>query len=67
MRAIKLKYLDSNQKKSSFIKTKASSRKKSLVNKRDKELGPYKNLIYIIDEYLKQIEEIKEYLDSLDY
>lgn len=68
MRAITLKYLDSNQKKSSFLgfKTKASSRMKDLANKREKELGPYKKIIDIIDNYIQQIEELEDYLDSLD-
>jgi len=68
MRAISLKYLESRQKKSSLLgrKTKISSRRKSLDTKKEKEHGPYKKVINSIDDYLKQIEEIKEYIDNLN-
>jgi hypothetical protein len=67
MRVITFKYLDSNQNQSSFLgfKTKTSSRRKSLANKREKELKPYRKSMYTIDDYLQQIEEIKEYINSL--
>jgi hypothetical protein len=68
MRAITLKYLDSNQNQSSFLglkKTKTATRRKSLDKKREKEQEPYKKIIYIIDNYLQQIEEVKEYINSL--
>ena len=68
MRAISLKYLESRQQKSSFLglKSKTSSRRKSLDTKKVKEQGPYKKVLYIIDDYLNQIEEIKEYIDNLN-
>jgi hypothetical protein len=69
MRVIKLKYLDHNYNKSSFLgslkRTKASTKRKSLDNKCDRELGPYKKVLYIIDDYLKQIDDIKEYIDKI--
>jgi len=69
MRAIKLKYLDHNYNKSSFLgslkRTKASTRRKSMDNKCDRELGPYKNVLYLIDDYLKQIDDIKKYIDEI--
>lgn len=69
MRAITLKYLDSKQNQSSFLglsKTKTASRRKSLASKREKELGPYRKIVYTIDDYLQQIEEIKDYLNNLN-
>jgi hypothetical protein len=68
MRAITLKYLESHPNPSSFLglkKTKGAARRKSLDNKKEKELGPYKKIIQVIDDYLNQIEEIKEYIDNL--
>jgi hypothetical protein len=68
MRAITLKYLDSNQNQSSFLglkKTKTATRRKSLDKKREKKLEHYRKIIYIIDDYLQQIEEVKEYINSL--
>ncbi len=68
MRAITLKYLDSNQNQSSFLglkKTKIASRRKSLDKKRQKKLEHYRKIIYIIDDYLQQIKEVKEYINNL--
>ena len=68
MRAITLKYLDSNQNQSSFLglkKTKIASRRKSLDKKREKKLEHYRKIIYIIDDYLQQIKEVKEYINNL--
>ena len=68
MRAITLKYLDSNQNQSSFLglkKTKIASRRKSLDKKREKKLEHYRKIIYTIDDYLQQIEEVKEYINNL--
>ncbi len=69
MRAIKLKYLGHDHTKSSLIGslrgTKASTRRKSLNDKCDRELGPYKNVLYIIDHYIEQIEEVKKDINEI--
>lgn len=68
MRSIKLKYLGRNHSKVSFLglkKTNAAARRKSLDKKCDGELGPYKKVLYIIDDYLEQIEDIKKYINSI--
>ena len=67
MRTIKLKYLDHDYSKSSFFglkKTKTSTKRKSLNNKCNHELKPYNNLLYMIDDYLEQIEGVKKYIDN---
>lgn len=71
IRAIKLKYLSHNEKSSvlgsfSLRKPKLSSKRKSAHDKCEREIGPYKKVLYIIDDYLKQIEEVKEYIDSIE-
>lgn len=70
MRSIKLKYLGHDHSKSSLLgslkRTKAATRRKSLDNKCERDLGPYKNVLFIIDDYIKQIEEVKEYINSLE-
>ena len=69
MRRIKLKYLGQDHTKSSLLGslkgTKASARRKSMDNKCDRERGPYENVLYIIDDYLKQIEDVKEYINEI--
>lgn len=68
MRAITLKYLDSNHNHSSFLglkRTKISSRRKSLNIKRENKLEHYRKIVNIIDNYLQQIEEAKEYLNNI--
>jgi len=69
MRSIKLKYLGHDHNKSSLLgslkKTKASSRRKSLDNKCNRELEPYNKVLYIVDHYLKEIENVKDYINNL--
>jgi len=72
MREIKLKYLKSDyMNKNSFVdsltlkKSKVSKKRISMQKKMDKEVGPYQNLLEIIDDYLEQIEEVKEYINSV--
>lgn len=69
MRAIKLKYLGHDHAKSSLLgslkRTKASTRRKSLDDKCDRELGPYKKVLYIIEHYLEQIEDVKEEINKI--
>ncbi len=69
MRRIKLQYLSHDHAKSSLLgsltRPKASARRKSLNNKCERELGPYKNVLYIIDDYLKQIGDVKEYINKI--
>lgn len=36
-----------------------------MQKKLDRELGPYQNLLDIIDDYLQQIEEVKEYINNI--
>lgn len=71
IRAIKLKYLSHNKKPSllgSFRlqKTKISSKRRSEHDKCENEIGPYRNVLYTIDDYLKQIEDVKDYIDSIE-
>ncbi|MDI6723934.1 MAG: hypothetical protein QMD61_04750 [Methanobacterium sp.] len=72
MREIKLKYLKSDYlNKSSIIdslslnKPKVSKKRIEMQKKLDRELGPYQNLLDIIDDYLQQIEEVKEYINNI--
>lgn len=63
--AIKMKYLVSKKE------LESSERKIALknilkVNKRDKELEPYNELLIIINEYLHYVKEMKEYMDKLE-
>lgn len=72
MREIKLKYLKSDYlNKSSIIdslslnKPKVSKKRIEMQKKLDRELGPYQNLLDIIDDYLQQIEEVKDYINNI--
>ena len=69
MRTVKLKYLSYDYSKSSFLgslkRTKISTKRKSLNEKCKRELEPYKQVLYIIDDYLKQIEDVKEYINKI--
>ncbi len=70
IRTIKLKHLNSGYaNKSSLLglrRTKISSKRMSMHNKCDKEAGPYKHLLNIIDDYLEQIEDAKNYINNLE-
>ena len=69
MRAVKLKYLNYNYNKSSILgsikRTKVSSKRKSVDKKCNRELGPYEQVLYIIDDYLEQIKDVKDYIDKI--
>jgi len=69
MRAIKLKYLNYDYNKSSLLgsikRTKVSTKRKSVNEKCDRELGPYEQVLYIIDDYLEQIKNVKDYIDKI--
>jgi len=72
MREIKLRYLKSDYlNKTSIIDTlslkkpKVSHKRISMQRKMDYETDPYQNLLDIIDEYLDEIEEVKEYINSI--
>ncbi|MCZ3367186.1 MULTISPECIES: hypothetical protein [Methanobacterium] len=69
MRAVKLKYLNYDYSKSSLLgsikRTKVSSKRKSIDKKCDRELGPYEKVLYIIDDYLEQIKDVKDYISKI--
>lgn len=70
IRAIKLKHLTSGYANKSSLfglrRTKISTKRMSMNIKCDKEAGPYKHILDIIDEYLEQIEAAKNYIDNLE-
>ena len=70
MRTIKLKYLSYDYSKSSILgrlkRTKISTRRKSMNKKCNRELEPYSHVLYIIDDYLEQISDVKEYLNKIE-
>lgn len=39
-------------------------KRKKLINERDKTMGPYNEIINIIDDYLKQIDEFENYIKN---
>ena len=68
MRSIKLKYIGHDYSKSSFFglkKANVVAKRKSLNNKCNRELVPYDNLLFIIDDYIKQIEDVKDYISDI--
>ncbi len=69
MRAVKLKYLNYDYNKSSILgsikRTKVSTKRKSVDKKCDRELGPYEQVLYIIDDYLEQIKDVKDYISKI--
>ena len=69
MRVVKLKYLNYDYNKSSLLgsikRTKVSTKRKSMDKKCDRELGPYEQILYIIDDYLEQIKDVKDYIDKI--
>ncbi len=69
MRAVKLKYLNYDYSKSSLLgsikRTKVSSKRKSIDKKCDRELRPYEKVLYIIDDYLEQIKDVKDYINKI--
>lgn len=72
MREIKLKYLKSDYMDKNLItdtlslkKSKVSHKRISMQRKLDIELGPYQSILDVIDDYLEQIEEVKEYIESI--
>jgi hypothetical protein len=69
MRAIKMKYLGYDYNKSSLLgslkRTTATSKRKSLDNKCNRELESYNKVLYTINHYLEQIENVKEYINNL--
>ena len=72
IREINLKYLNSDYlNKSSIIdslglkKSRVSRKRISMQKKLDRELYPYLNLLDTIDDYLQQIEEVKDYINSI--
>lgn len=69
MRVIKLKYLSYDYNKSSILgtlmRTKASTKRKSMNKKCNRELRPYEQVLYIIDDYLEQIGDIKDYINKI--
>lgn len=69
MRVVKLKYLNYDYSKSSLLgsikRTKVSSKRKSIDKKCDRELGPYEKVLYIIDDYLEQIKDVKDYISKI--
>ena len=69
MRSIKLKYLNYDYNKSSLLgslkRTKISTKRKSMDKKCNRELGPYEQVLYVIDDYLEQIKDVKDYIDKI--
>ena len=69
MRSVKLKYLNYDYHKSSLLgsikRTKVSTKRKSMDKKCNSELKPYKQVLYIIDDYLEQIKDVKEYISKI--
>ncbi len=72
MREIKLKYLKSDYKDKNLIsdtlslkKSKVSHKRISMQRKLDIDLGPYQSVVDLIDGYLQDIEEVKEYINSI--
>ncbi len=72
MREIQIRYLKSDYlNKTSIVdflslkKSRVSKKRISMQKKMDKEVGPYQNLLEIIDDYLQQIEEVKDYINSI--
>jgi hypothetical protein len=69
MRSIKLKYLNYDYSKSSLLgslkRTKISTKRKSMDKKCNRELGPYEQVLYVIDDYLEQIKDVKDYIDKI--
>lgn len=70
IRSIKLKHLNSGYANKSSLfglrRTKISTRRMSMNTKCDREAGPYKHILDIIDDYLEQIENAKNYINNLD-
>ncbi len=69
MRAVKLKYLSYDYSKSSLLghlkRTKISTKRKSMNKKCKRELEPYEQVLYIIDDYLEQIKDVKAYINQI--
>ncbi|MGB9979511.1 hypothetical protein [Methanobacterium sp.] len=69
MRSVKLKYLNYDYNKSSLLghlkRTKVSTKRKSMDKKCSRELEPYEQVLYIIDDYLEQIKDVKDYIDKI--
>jgi hypothetical protein len=70
IRSIKLKHLNSGYANKSSLfglrRTKISTKRMSMNTKCDREAGPYKHILDIIDDYLEQIENAKNYINNLD-
>lgn len=70
IRTIKLKHLNSGYANKSSLfglrRTKLSTKRMSMNTKCDKEAGPYKHLLDIIDDYREQIENAKNYINDLE-
>ena len=69
IRAVKLKYLSYDYSKSSLLgslkRTKVSTKRKSMNKKCNRELEPYNQVLYIIDDYLEQIKDVKDYINNI--
>jgi hypothetical protein len=69
IRTVKLKYLSYDYNKSSLLgslkRTKVSTKRKSMNKKCNRELEPYNHILYIIDDYLEQIKDVKDYINKI--